>query len=208
MIFGYLCLGGDSEIDFSAIGPYEGQPIGPHRGRWRMETGLRTTTLSIPSRDKQVQLFYSCGLDQFAAKMAGLDAEPGPNYKAKLGQVVEGLPSDFVGVVNTLSTNSTHHSLAVMTVATKIHVYGLFDTQASTAYLFWSDDPRRIHQVIDQHPLRFLLYRFPILNYDAMFMHIEILCAQWRDWMRKSNFSALLPFNALERRLFGHRVGA
>jgi len=201
--FGYMSLGGGPELDFGIGHTHEGQPVGPHRGRWRMATDLKDTTLSIPSRDKQLQVFYSRGIEHLAPRLAQLDSEDGPNYKAKLQSVLNGTYElqSVVGAVNTISTSS-HHTLTLFSndMDWPLHIIGLFDVQHKTTYLFWSTNPSLIMSVLDVHPLRFLIYRFPTAG--LVFLRTEVLCSQWRSWMRKSEFSALLPFNALERRLF------
>lgn len=202
MILGYLCLGGGQELEFWPDCRLVGQPIGPHRGRWKLEHTFQSTTLSIPSRDKQVQLLFSCDLSIFAPKIATIDSSEGRNYRTKLRVLLPDLGPGFVGVVNNLSADN-HHSLAILTKTTPVHVYGLYDTNLKSTYLFWSDDPSRIEAVLQVYPLRFLLYRFPTLVNDVLFLPIERLCSQWWGWMRTSESGPLLPFNALERRLFG-----
>jgi hypothetical protein len=202
MIRGYVCLGGGPEVVFPHFTQYEGDGVGPKRGRWRMDTDLKTSVLSIPSRDKQVQLFYSTDPGTFAGLMSTIDSSEGQSYKAKLRTVLGELSSDFVGVVNNIST-TTHRSLAILTRSEPIYFYGLFDLRQKGAYLAFASDPIDIQPLYDSDPGRYLLYRFPVLTDDAVFIPQERICALWWTWIRRSDFSALQPFNALERRLFG-----
>jgi len=201
-ISGYMALGGGPEFVFTGFDQYEGEGIGPQRGRWRMNADLKTTVLSIPSRDKQVQLFYSSSIESFAGSMASIDSEQGKNYREKLRSVLECLDSGFVGAVNNISL-AAHRSLAILTNQCPVHFYGLYDVQQRGAYLFWTTEPLVVQRVMDQNPLRFLLYRFPVLFEDVVFLPQERICALWWTWIKRSEFSALQPFNALERRLFG-----
>lgn len=201
-ISGYMALGGGPEFVFDTFNSYEGEGVGPQRGRWKMNTDLKSTTLSIPSRDKQVQLFYSADVATFGANMATIDSADGKNYKDKLRQVLNQLSPEFVGAVNNVNM-AAHRSLAILTRQPEVHFYGLYDVQQRGAYLFWTTDPLIVQQVMDQNPLRFLLYRFPVLVEDVVFLPQERICALWWTWIKRSEFSALQPFNALERRLFG-----
>ena len=202
MISGYMALGGGHEFVFSHFTQHHGDGVGPSRGRWAMDTELGSTTLSIPSRDKQVQLFYSTDPGTFASLMSTIDSEEGKNYRTKLKAVLAELSPDFLGAVNNVST-TTHRSLAILTNVTPVHFYGLFDLKLKGAYLTWSDDPLILQRLLQDEPLRFLLYRFPVLQHDAVFLPQERICALWWTWIKRSEFSALQPFNALERRLFG-----
>jgi hypothetical protein len=201
---GYMALGGGEEVIFPHFTQYEGEGVGPKRGRWKMDTDLKTNVLSIPSRDKQVQLFADEERFAFAPLMATIDSTEGQNYRAKLRQVLQELSPRFVGVVNNIST-STHRSLAFITGETPIYFYGLFDTKHKGAYLAWGTDPMDIQPLLlsDSDPLRYLIYRFPILMHDALFLPQERVCALWYTWIKRADYSALQPFNALERRLFG-----
>jgi len=177
-----------------------------------MDTDLETHTLSIPSRDKQVQLFFNHGAQWLPARghpdfrdmMSIIDSTDGQNYREKLRHVLGALQPDFIGVVNNVST-STHRSLAFLAGETPIHFYGLHDLKHKGSYLAWSTDLKDIQQLLvsDSDPLRYLFYRFPTLAYDTLFLPQERICAQWWTWIKRTDFNALQPFNALERRLFG-----
>lgn len=207
ILSGYLALGGGHEVIWPQFKDYLGEGVGPRRGRWALNTDLKTNTLSIPSRAKQVQLFYSTDPGTFASLMSTIDSDQGPNYKTKLRTVLENLSPDFTGLVNNISM-STHRSLAILTRETRIHFYGLFDTKLKGSYLVWSSDPKEIQPLIDEEPLRYNLYRFPILEHDVVFVPQERLCALWWTWIKRSDYSALQPFNALERRLFGQPLSS
>jgi len=203
MIQGYLCLGGGQEELFPQFAYYKGEPVGPNRGRWGLNAPeLREQILSIPSRDKQVQLLYNNSLAVFSAGLAKIDSEnAGGRYRDKLKALLPSMDLDFAGVVNN-KTNSSHKSLAII-VSSDVELYltGLFDTRMGCGYLVWADDPVVVSDVLAREPLRYYLYRFPVVSYDVLFFPIETLCSQWHRWIRGGNL--LQAFNALERRLFG-----
>lgn len=204
LMAGYLCLGGGQELDLTHLFfHYVGAPVGPHRGRWALKTNLFHQAISIPARDKRMGLLSSDDHATFLASMEQLDSQwPDQPYREKLRQVVSQLSGPFVGVVNNFST-STHHSFALLSRAMPITLIGLFDSQLRSTYLVWSTDPNQIEQLLQLYPMRFLVYRFPLVVDDALFFPIERLCSRWWRWIQRSDFAALQPFNALERHLFG-----
>lgn len=204
MISGYLCLGGGQEELFAAYTQYNGEPVGPHRGRWAMNTDLASTILSIPARDKQVQLLYRNSIEKFSAGVACIDNEDSDlPYRKKLQRLLITLDSNFLGVVNN-KTLSSHRSLALLTNSSPLTVVGLHDTQLRSAYVFWSSDPQDVQNILNEYPMRFLIYRFPSLVFDVLFFPVESICSRWYRWSNKHD--VLHAFNALERRLFGNRV--
>jgi hypothetical protein len=219
---GYVVLGGAqppialplsySDDEHSTL--FEGHIGARTRGKWLVTSSLTSHCLNIPSRDKQVQLLYKAAVSeakrdaQFVASMETIDSEhSGLNYRAKLNEVLKSLkatsqPDEFVGAVLNLSS-STHASIALLSYDVPIYVYGLYDQELESAYVVWSTDPEQVPSILASMPLRFLLYRFPLLTNNCMFLQIETLCAKWWRW-NKNHQSTLQAFNALEWRLYGN----
>lgn len=210
MIVGTLVLGGEQIAEPLPITPMDTGPevheldgnIKASRcGTWRIFTDLPKKVLLIPSRDKRVEVFASSPL--LAADLETIDSDHGPNYRTKLLQVMDGLPSDLMGVVLNEST-STHSSIALV-AGSDLHLYGLYDTQRQQAHLLWTTDPQVMLELLARSPLRYLVYRFPILFQNCVFLQIETICSKWYRWTKSGQ--ALQAFNALEQRLYS-RIGA
>jgi len=194
---GYFSLSGQPTLpDFRMT--HEGPGVGARSlGRWGIATDLGSITLNIPSRDKQVMLWHrTC--PEFVSALATLDSSfQGLTYADKLTRVLTYLPANFVGMVSNISTD-THSSIAVLSNP-GLSVCGLVDTKTASSYLLWAPDGQDpTHELRSAHPLRFLVYRMPRLH--VLFLPAESVCSKWHRW---SKTSALLAFNALERKLCG-----
>jgi len=205
MLNGYFSLGGPQlPIPLPVFkGTYKGNHINArNRGQWAFDTKFENKSLNIPSRDKRVTIFASSELSEFGSLMEFLDSEyDHANYRGKLNLILPNLSSSFVGIVNNIS-NSTHGSLAVLTNDTPLYFYGLHDVELEYTYLMWTASQEFFQSVLDAKPLRYLVYRMPVLQRGAVFLPGEILCSKW--WrLNKNHPSTLYALNAIERRLFG-----
>jgi len=163
--------------------------------------GWASRKLSIPTRNKQVLLLTENGADlgNFTDFMATVDASEGANYQEKLRAFLEGCDAGFRGLVVNLNT-SNYVSLALV-AASEVFVLGVQDQHTETCYVVWATEESDLQALLDTDPLRFLIYRFPKLENDALFFSIETLVYKWHKW-GQTHASTLLGFNALERRLF------
>jgi hypothetical protein len=197
-ISGWLSLGGrqaTSKLDVPDHGSVvEGTIEARTRGQWMLTHDARSQLLSIPSRDKQVQLIGD--LIYEAGAIASIDSEEGPNYRTKLLPLVD-VEHDFCGALVNRST-STHSSFAILTNQ-QLWLWGLHDQYIHHSYLLWSSEPETLHRIVQAQPLRHLIYRFP--EPRCLFLPVESICAKWWRWQQGQN--DLMAFNALERRLFG-----
>ena len=203
MFQGYFILGGSNPDELPLFKKmYFGNHIGlRNRGTWVFDTDLREETINIPTRDKQVQLFFNDDGGKFNTGMTLIDSSADlPNYRAKLMRLQNTLSDSFLGAINNIST-STHGSLALVTNQIPIYVYGLYDTQLGGSYLVWADSPQVVTDILCVQPLRYLIYRFPLLESSVLFLPSEAICSKWWRWF-KTHRSVLHAFNALERRLF------
>jgi hypothetical protein len=221
---GYVVLGGSqTSLSLPTIDEtFKGGLGSTVRGRWVIESSLEGETLNIPARGKSVQLLYPPLSDsgqpwqdrdkvrraRFADAIAQIDSSyEGLNYRAKLNTVLETVNGNrmfgasFLGAVLNLSV-STHASIALLSSVTPIYVWGLHDQQLESSYLVWSTDERHLLEMLAAEPLRFLVYRFPILKDASMFIQLETVCAKWYRW-NQNHKSVLHAFNALEWRLYG-----
>jgi len=162
------------------------------RGQFCISSDYEAHTVNIPSRDKQVTCWASYAGSALAARLSVLDADPGPNYRAKLLAAVEGLPNVVAALLNT--STSTHGSIAL--IGSQTSYYGLYDQQSDTSYLLWGT-PEDLRMLQVQAPLRFLVYRFPSM--PVVFLPGEAICSKWWRWTKSSTL--LHAFNALEMRL-------
>lgn len=204
MLKGYFVLGGPQLP--RELPCFEGHMKGNHvgsrnRGQWLLDYDLTEHSLHIPSRDKRLHLLSNVDNGAFYTSMETLDSSYGDvNYRAKLQTIQSKLDGAFVGVVNNVST-STHGSLAIITNETRLHFYGLHDTQLETSYLMWTTDDSLLNKVLDDTPLRYLLYRMPSVCWTSVFLPGEVICSRW--WrLLKNHSSHLYAYNALERKLF------
>lgn len=167
------------------------------RGLWTIISDFESTMLNIPTRDKQVQLIAPSF--EIATQLSQLDSADGVNYRAKLRSLQGDRADDYHAVV--INHNmSTHSSFGVISCV-ELYVWGLFDQQLEQAYLLWSTDPQLLRAALYPNPARYLIYRFPVLYWDCLFLQIETVCAKWWRWTQHG--SILKAFNALERRLLG-----
>jgi hypothetical protein len=192
-IKGYFVLGGTNPPQLPVTG-FSGNHTGTRtRGQFVISTEHQAVTVNIPSRDKSVAMWApEYALTALQSRIAVLDSEPGPNYRAKLLTLLQDMPADFSAVLSNEST-STHGSLALLGSLT---YYGLHDSHTDTSYLFWGT-PEDLLYIQHTNPLRYLLYRFPQM--PGVFLPGEVICSKWWRWTR--NASLLQAFNALEMRL-------
>lgn len=203
MIAGSLSLGGKQvpavlPVTSTAHTLIEGRVA--HRvGHWFLATDLESDVLSIPSRDKQVTLIGH--MLNLRSKIEVIDSSQGENYLAKLidSVVLDAQDPLFSGVLVNHNT-STHSSMAFAT-RSPIYFYGVHDQQADHSYLVWSSEEDVLNRITAHEPMRYLIYRFPVLENGYLFLPFEAVCAKWWRWSRSG--TGLLAFNALERRLFG-----
>lgn len=202
---GYYVLGGGSgHIELPTFEKqYSGNLVGSRdKGNWVLDSRVSPLTVNLPARDKQVDVWATSNQEAFRIAVANLDASYGDApYADKLHRIpVDGA---FAGAV--INTNvSTHGSLGIKVVDSALFVYGLTDTQLKTSYLVWSsvDD---IHRILSCMPLRFLLYRFPVMHTGAVFIQGEAICSKWWRWL-KTHQQTLHAFNALEMKLYGRQA--
>lgn len=203
MIAGYFTIGGGSPIELPTFESslHKGNLVGSRdKGHWCLETDWDTAQLDIPSRDKSVHLWADKNLSGLEQKLAHIDSDQtGMSYLQKLQSSFPN--SEFSAFILNVNKD-THGSLALM-ANTPIFVHGLHDTQLKCSYLVWSDSLDRLNSIRSRDPLRFLLYRFPDLNNQIIFIQAEAVCSKWWRWM-KSHQSQLHAFNALEYKLYGH----
>lgn len=193
MMRGYFILGSTASDPpkLSFLG-FDGNHVGSkNRGYFVSESDFACQTLNIPSRDKQVLIWYSMERLIFSDLIEKIDSEPGPNYRAKLLAILEILDPAFQGVINNAST-STHGSLALLNPE---GCYGLHDNYSSTSYFMWGSE-NDLRSILIANPLRYLVYRFPTM--PIVFLPGEIICSKWWKW---SKLNLLHAFNALEMRL-------
>lgn len=171
------------------------------RGIWVVDSSFDSQIVNLPARDKQVQLWSNTGIFEFANLISSLDSSYlGLSYKEKLNGVRSNLTTEFQGTVNNINS-STHGSLALLCNLNPIYLYGLHDTQLDSSYLMWSTNQDFVYSLMEAQPLRYLLYRFPVLENNAIFIQSEAICSKWWGWL-KTHKSHLHAFNALEKRLF------
>lgn len=200
---GYFVLGGGRGVlplpTFTDVGEI-GNLIGSRdRGHYALDTTLfKAEPVFIPTRDKTVRFWANADYHaQMKSTLSVLDSDMiGHNYVEKL-RLANTAPELII--VNT--TQDTHGSLA-LAFSRPLYVHGLMDTMLGNAYILWSTDPIRVSKVLGAHPLRFLVYRFPVTNQVCLFFQAEAICSKWFRWIKTSG-SALQAFNALEHRLYG-----
>jgi len=201
MIAGTLALGGP-QVPIAlaleeAVVSVSGNIGARTRGLWTLISDLESRTLNIPSRDKQVQLIAnSFHIEQ---QVAQLDSTDGPNYRSKLRQLLSEVGAGFEALIVNHNT-STHSSFGLIS-GPELYMWGLFDQQLEQSYLLFSSDVNALVYAIAENPMRYLVYRFPVIEHDCLFIQIETICAKWWRWTQ--NGSILKAFNALERRLLG-----
>ena len=198
MIAGYFCLGGSNNPPFQA--ELSGNHLGSRdRGHWGITSDLESTTLNIPSRDKQVQVWYpDTDSGVFLYLMSNLDSShENKTYREKLDRVADALQKDFIGFINNINVD-THGSLALVSNQ-DLHLYGIQDSSNQACYLVWSDELEFIQDILNKSPLKYLIYRFPMTS--RFFLPSEAICSKWFRWLK--NNSVLHAFNALERRICG-----
>lgn len=171
------------------------------RGQWAIVADMESRVLNIPARDKQVQLITNSF--HIESTVSQLDSMDGSNYKAKLQQLLSDAGPGFQAVIINHNV-STHSSFGIVTAGSELYLWGLYDDQLGQAYLLWSSDMNEIVNVAASNPLRYLVYRFPVLQWDCLFIQIETICIRWWRWTK--NGTTLRAFNALERRLLGPLV--
>lgn len=200
MISGYLALGGKHPPVTLTLpagcAALDGNIGVRNRGVWYMTSDLVERVINIPSRDKAVHVLATDRI--LDPVVAAIDSAEGPNYKTKLLQLTPELPEGFHAAL--INRNVSTHSSFALVSNTPVFVYGIYDQMLEQAYLFWSTDSNALVNAVAFDPLRFLLYRFPVLS-GCLFVQIETVCAKWWRWSK--NNSELMAFNALERRLYG-----
>ena len=184
MITGCFTLAGTAEIPTFAL---IGHLINGVKGGYSLETDLDSHYFPVPSRDKEVLLYgdYHAALGKLDSSYAGL------SYQDKLLQ--EGFGTTPGVIIN----KTTHGSLAVLG---SVPAYGLYDTKSGSAFYFFTTDPARFNAILENNPLRYLIYRFPTA--PVVFIQAEGVCSKWWRWMQTSR-SVLHAFNALEHKLYG-----
>lgn len=189
MFRGYFILVGNNPLPTFSVEVIGTVGSTRDKGGFCLESTLVPQTLSIPSRDKQVILWTS---KDIISRIATIDSFMGSaDYQSKL----EAMQLAVQGVI---LNKGQHSSVALLG---NFFCYGLFDTQLRSAYYFFTDDDSDLSRVLGSDPLRYLVYRFPLLK-TACFIQSEAVCSKWWRWMKTHN-SVLHAFNALEHKLHG-----
>lgn len=201
MILGTLVLGGTQRAQLLPIPRNEDRGVdgglgAVNCGLWYVESDLPKHVIHIPSRSKSIDAFTPSQHIVEALKV--LDSSEGPDYRTKLLQAMDRVDDPTSMIVN--HNESTHSSLAIV-AGDPLYLYGLVDTQRDQQHLLWTSDPMVFASLRQTHPLRFQVYRFPVLTNSCVFLQVETVCAKWWRWMK--NGTHLRAFNALEHRLFG-----
>jgi hypothetical protein len=160
------------------------------KGGFSLETDLTNFSLEIPSRDKHVSIWSET--DAVVDSIATIDSFLGSaDYQSKLTALNLRQTCIILNIAQ-------HSSVAIVG---DFFCYGLYDSKLRTAYYLFTDDANDLSRVLSQDPMRYLIYRFPLLQ-GACFIQSEAVCSKWWRWM-KTHQSVLHAFNALEHKLHG-----
>lgn len=166
-----------------------------YSGKYAYDPEQFELEISMPQRDKQINISANLGSKSFVDGMKSLDTELEGNYKTRIKVLADQLPEGYLVTVNTLGD---HGGLTLISNA-PLFVWGLLDTQTESAYLLWSSEESSLFSVQEQAPLRYLVYRFAVQERTVMHIHSQVVCGRWYRWTERH--SHLFSFNALERRL-------
>jgi hypothetical protein len=205
MLDGYFNIGGGSPIElpsFTEPTSHLNLVGARDKGHCALHTNWNDSILDIPARDKSVKLWSASdqGREALSRSLSHIDSsQSGSSYTEKLS-FIRAQDAAFILNVN----KDTHGSFALISGNRQIHIHGLYDTQLKSSYLVWSLDKDRVDAIRHSDPLRFLVYRFPVLDGGrVVFVQAEAVCSKWWRWL-KSHQSQLHCFNALEYKLYGH----
>jgi len=181
--------------------------IGRYIGGYELDVeGLNHQEVSIPSRDKHLDLYLSSSADDsiksleahYPNRLATLDSEyVGESWLSKLERIRrrEGVPHALL-----VASTSKHGSFSLISHGDPIYVWGVVDPQLDSLHLVWSTDADLIHKLRAAFPLQLYFYRFPVVQDRAVFIPVQIACANMYQYCKNNN--TLFAFNALELKIF------
>lgn len=199
---GTLVLGGKQIAQRLPLFPYASSvsgTLGASRcGLWEIQADCASQVFHLPARDKSVEVYTKSST--LLEPLKSLDSMEGPNYRSKLRDVLSQL--DHLDNATILNHNTSTHSSIALIANAGLYLYGVYDTHLDQSHLLWCTDPAVRRALSAAAPLRYLVYRFPVLVEDCLFIQIETICAKWWRWTANER-PDLQAFTALERRLFG-----
>ena len=168
------------------------------------------TRAHLPHRDKYLDLHWSEDTndrtrDYLQGRIEGLDGQyEGMTQLQKYREMSQDFTSDYelhCGCSLVINTVSTHSAWALLNFGgAPMVLLGAYDPQLKAAYLVWSMGNDLEERLRDAYPLKYLLYRFPLVANRAVFIPTQAICAHW--WRYTKTADPLFAFNALELKLF------
>lgn len=175
---------------------------------WLQHADLQQHTVYVPSRDKRVNITYGSHDQDFREdleqSLMTLDSEyEGLNQLSKYKRVYDKLlgvrRQPFVAVLN---NEGTHGSWGFLTYQVPLYFYGVDD--GDMVQLLWSTEDLAV-KIRHANPIRYKLYRMPVLVDGPMFISTQAACSKWWRWSQQFVGDRLRQFNALEVMLFNRR---
>jgi hypothetical protein len=176
---------------------------------WLQHAGAIQHTFYVPSRDKRIHL--TCLSDEqtlpteLESMLTTLDSDyEGINQLSKYKRVYDKLlershRSPFVAVLN---NEGTHGSWGFLTHEVPLYFYGVEDE--NMVQLLWSTEDLAT-RIRHANPIRYKLYRLPVLQDGPLFISTQAVCSKWWRWSQQFPEDQLRQFNALEVMLFNRR---
>lgn len=180
-----------------------------YNGFWWQQHDLRKHTVYVPSRDKRIHVTYGSTDSNFQAELESflmtLDSDyEGINQLSKYKRVYDRLLDrpEALPFVVALNNEGTHGSWGFLTYQVPLYFYGVDD--GDMVQLLWSTEDLAT-KIRHANPIRYKLYRMPVLVDGPMFISTQAACSKWWRWSQQFVGDRLRQFNALEVMLFNRR---
>lgn len=165
-----------------------------HVSAYEFITAMCMNELYLPARDKRLALALSAYADSLLHDLTILDSSfDGLHFIQKCAKIFK----DRL-VSGQVITQGQHGSITLVANDWPMYLTGAYDTQTNSAHLVWATEDVS-SAIRATSPGRYLIYRFPIIDRQVIFIPSMPIVSAWYSWMKKG---PMLAFNALELKLF------
>ena len=178
---------------------------GRQNGKWWMTHDMLDKEIYLPQRDKGIHVSFDETnlIDELEFRLSSLDSIlAGQNQISKYNVLYRHMTDKSNRFLVVMNNVGTHGSWGFLSKGEPLYLYGIYND--NEVQLIWTTDNLLIDSIRSMYPLKFSIYRFPVILDMPLFISTQAISSKWWRWSSSSKTDPLLCFNALELMIFKH----